>query len=447
MIRLNARDPRWRERLARRRTAWRREQARVTQQVRDILDTVRKGGDRAVLRYTSKFDGVDLSARRLRVSRREIEAGIRRCDAAGMDALRLAAKRIERFHRKQRLTGWSLNRRGERLGLRVYPIARVGLYVPGGRAAYPSTVLMTGIPARIAGAPERVMCTPPDPEGRVHPWVLAAADLAGVTEIYRVGGVQAVGAMAYGTASIRPVDKIVGPGNAYVSAAKRIVFGEVGIDHIAGPSELLIVADSSARPDWAAADLLAQAEHDPDTLLGLIAVGKGSSAAVLADRIVGEVKRQLGDLDRREIAAEAWSRNGMVIETSALTTAAGVAAEIQPEHLSLWVRDAERWVDRFACAGAVFVGGHSPVAVGDYVAGSNHVLPTGGSARFASPLGVEDFVKRTSVVSMTRPALAKVKDAAVTLAKLEGFGGHAHSLDIRFAEKTRPIENRRKGKP
>lgn len=434
MIRIDARDPRWRKFLTRRRSAWQKEQALVIQETRDILDAVRVGGDQAILRYTSMFDGVDFSSsRRLRVSRREIEAGIRRCDAGGMGALRLATKRIERFHRAKHPKGLSLNRQEEELSQRVYPIARVGIYVPGGRAVYPSTVLMAGIPARIAEVPEVVMCTPPNSEGRISPWVLAAADLAGITEIYRVGGVQAIGAMAYGTKRIRSVDKIVGPGNAYVAAAKRIVFGEVGIDQIAGPSELLIIADSSARPDWVAADLLAQAEHDPDALLGLVVVGKRASTAVLVDRILDEVKKQLRNLPRREIAKMAWRRNGVVIETSKLVTAAQIAAEIQPEHLSLVVRNGARWVDQFTCAGAVFVGGYSPVAAGDYVAGPNHVLPTGGSARFSSPLGVEDFVRRASVVSMSRLALANVKDAAATLAGLEGLDGHAHSLNIRFS--------------
>ncbi len=433
MIRIDARDSRWRKHLTRRRSAWRKGQALVTQKTRGILDAVRVGGDQAILRYTSMFDGVDFpSSRRLRVSRREIEAGIRRCDAGGMSALRLATERIERFHRANLPKSISLNRRGEELGQRVYPIARVGLYVPGGRAVYPSTVLMAGIPARIAGVPERVMCTPPDSEGHIDPWVLAAADLAGITEIYRVGGVQAIGAMAYGTERIRSVDKIVGPGNAYVAAAKRIVFGEVGIDQIAGPSELLIVADNSARPDWVAADLLAQAEHDPDALLGLVLIGKRASTAVFVDRILCEVKKQLKNLLRRDIAKVAWRRNGMIIETSKLAIAAQIAAEIQPEHLSLVVRNGVRWVDQFACAGAVFIGGYSPVAAGDYVAGPNHVLPTGGSARFSSPLGVEDFMRRTSVVSMSKLALESVKDAAAILAGLEGLDGHAHSLNIRF---------------
>jgi histidinol dehydrogenase len=276
------------------------------------------------------------------------------------------------------------------------------------------------------------MCTPPGPDGKVNPWVLAAADLAGLTEVYKVGGVQAVGAMAYGTDTIRSVDKIVGPGNAFVAAAKRLVFGEVGIDHIAGPSELLVVADDTARLDWVAADLLAQAEHDPDALVGLVAVGSGGRARRLADRVIAEVRAGLRKLERREIASAAWRRSGLVIEAADVETAAKVASAIQPEHLSLVIRGAARWVDRFSKAGAVFVGDYSPVAAGDYLAGPNHVLPTGGTARFASPLGVEDFVKRTSVVSFQRSGLAQVAEAAAAFAELEGLGAHAASLRARF---------------
>ncbi len=433
MMRLKARDPRWRERLDRRRKQWLRDQARVLDGARGILEDVRKNGDRAVLRYTSKFDGVRLKAADLRVPADEIAAAGAGCDRAGLAALRLAARRIERFHRRQVRKGWSIGDRGERLGQRVAPLARVGLYVPGGLAAYPSTVLMTALPARIAGVAERVMCTPPSPDGEVSPWVLAAAGLAGVTEVYKVGGVLAVGALAYGTATIRPVDKVVGPGNAHVAAAKRWVFGEVGIDQIAGPSELLVVADDSARPDWVAADLLAQAEHDPDAWVGLVAVGSGSRSRNLADRVVEALNGRLRNLERRRIAAAAWKRNGLVVEAAEMETAAGVAAAVRPEHLSLVVRDAGRWVDRFCCAGAVFVGGHSPVAAGDYVAGPNHVLPTGGASRFASPLGVDDFVRRTGVVSMNRAALEGVADAAMTLASLEGLGAHAASIGVRFS--------------
>jgi histidinol dehydrogenase len=435
MIRLTAQDTRWRNRLGRRRAKWVREQARVLDEARQILAVVRKGGDRAVLRYTAKFDGVRFQARQLRVTRREIASAVRACGPDGLKALRLAAKRIAAFHRMQIPKSQWTGGPGERLGQRVSPLARVGLYVPGGRAAYPSTVLMTGLPARIAGVPERVMCTPPDLDGKLNPWVLAAADLAGVTEIYKVGGVQAVGALAYGTETIRPADKIVGPGNAYVVAAKRLVFGEVDIDHIAGPSELLVVADGTARPDWVAADLLAQAEHDPDAWVGLVAVGRGENSRRVADRVIAEVRKGLRGMDRRKIAAEAWRKNGLVIEVTDVEAAAGVAAAVQPEHLSLVIKGAARWADRFDRAGAVFVGGYSPVAAGDYVAGPNHVLPTGGTARFASPLGVEDFVKRTSVVSLNRDALSRMADAAAALARLEGLPAHAASVTARFSSR------------
>jgi len=443
MMRLVAGDIRWRDQLGRRRRKWLREQEAVLDRARVILNGVRKTGDRAVVQYTARFDKVRLEPGQIRVTAREISSAAQRCAPGGMKALRLAARRIDAFHRKQVPQGWSMNGPGERLGQRVYPLSRVGLYVPGGRAAYPSTVLMTGIAARIAGVPERVMCTPPGPDGKVSPWVLAAADLAGLTEVYKVGGVQAVGAMAYGTDAIRAVDKIVGPGNAYVAAAKRLVFGEVDIDHIAGPSELLVVADETARLDWVAADLLAQAEHDPDALVGLVAVGGGGMARRLADRVIAEVRVGLRKLERKEIASAAWRRNGLVIEAANVETAAKVASVVQPEHLSLVIRGAARWVDRFSKAGAVFVGGYSPVAAGDYLAGPNHVLPTGGTARFASPLGVEDFVKRTSVVSFQRSGLARVADAAAAFAELEGLGAHAASLRARF--EGAPSADKRKG--
>ncbi len=432
-MRLTAKDGRWRERLDRRRRRWLREQAEVLDRARAILNDVRKRGDRAVLRYTSRFDRVNFNARQLRVGPREVSAAVRKCDVGGLKALRLAARRIEAFHRRQVPKSWSIGGRGERLGQKVSPLSRVGIYVPGGRAAYPSTVLMTGIPARIAGVPERVMCTPPGPDGKLSPWVLAAADLAGVTEVYKVGGVQAVAAMAYGTETIHAVDKVVGPGNAYVTAAKRLVFGEVDIDHLAGPSELLVVADDSARPDWVAADLLAQAEHDPDAWVGLVAVGRGGKSRMLAGRVIAKVRERLRGLERGAIAGAAWRRNGLVIEVADMEAAAGVAAAVQPEHLSLVVRNAARWVDRFSRAGAIFLGGYSPVAAGDYVAGPNHVLPTGGTARFASPLGVEDFLKRTSVISFDKAALARVAEAAVTFAQLEGLSAHAASVRVRFS--------------
>jgi len=288
---------------------------------------------------------------------------------------------------------------------------------------------MAGIPARIAGVEETVLCTPPGPQGKVSPYVLAAAELAGIGEVYRIGGAQAIGAMAYGTKTLRAVDKIVGPGNAYVAAAKRLVYGDVDIDGLAGPTELLVVADGSASPSWVAADLLAQAEHDPDAWVGLIALERGVAEAVLR-----EVRRALPALGRREVAAKAWRGSGWVIQAPDLDRAAEVVAELSPEHLLLAVRDARRHIGRFANAGAIFLGPFTPVALGDYLAGPNHVLPTGGTARFASPLGVYDFVKRMSIVEFSRPALARVADGLCALAALEGLGGHGVSVQARFSD-------------
>ncbi len=402
---------------------------------RDILSAVREDGDRAVLRWTERLDGVRLSPARIRVSRREREGALKTLQPGDLRALKMAAQRIETFHRSQKTYSsrgeatWAKSREGERLGQWVRPLRRVGIYVPGGRAAYPSTVLMAGIPARLAGVQEIVLCTPPGPGGKISPQVLVAADLAGVKEAYRIGGAQAIGAMAYGTKTLRAVDKIVGPGNAYVAAAKRLVYGDVDIDGLAGPSELLVVADGSARPQWVAADLLAQAEHDPDAWVALVAVDRGVAEAVLK-----EVRRTLPTLERREVAAEAWRRSGWVVEVPNLERAAEVVAELSPEHLSLAIRGARRYINRFSNAGAIFLGSFTPVAVGDYLAGPNHVLPTGGTARFGSPLGVYDFVKRTSVVEFSRPALARVADGACTLAALEGLGGHRASVQARFPD-------------
>jgi histidinol dehydrogenase len=395
--------------------------------VADILRAVRERGDAALTELTQRFDHVDLRETGLRFSTGEIEAAASRCDAETLAALRAAAGRIEAFHRKQLPQDISYaDGAGVRLGARWTPIAAVGLYVPGGLAAYPSSVLMNAIPARVAGV-ERVVMVVPTPHGEINPLVLAAAHIAGVGEIYRVGGAQAVAALAYGTESIRPVDKIVGPGNAYVAAAKRQVFGTVGIDLIAGPSEILVVADGENRPDWIAADLLSQAEHDAAAQAILI-----TDDPDFAERVVEAVLDLLATLERRDIAAASWRDFGAVIVVGGLDQAAAIVDRIAPEHLELAVADPDSLAAKVRHAGAIFLGRLTPEAAGDYVAGPNHVLPTSGSARFSSGLGVLDFMKRTSLVGCDARALDRIGPDAVTLARAEGLGAHALSVAIRL---------------
>jgi histidinol dehydrogenase len=395
--------------------------------VAGILAAVRDRGDDALIDFTLRFDHVDLKETGLRFSATEIAAAADRCDPATVAALRSAAERIDSFHRKQQPeTIAYTDGAGVRLGARWTPIAAVGLYVPGGLAAYPSSVLMNAIPARVAGV-ERVVMVVPTPHGEINPLVLAAAHIAGVTEIYRLGGAQAVAALAYGTRSIPPVDKIVGPGNAYVAAAKRQVFGTVGIDLIAGPSEILVVADGDNRPDWIAADLLSQAEHDESAQSILI-----TDDAAFADRVATAVEQLLRTLDRRDIAAKSWRDFGAVIVVDDMDCAAAIVDRIAPEHLELAVADPDALAAKVRHAGAIFLGRHTPEAVGDYVAGPNHVLPTSGSARFSSGLGVLDFMKRTSLVACDAAALGRIGPDAVTLARAEGLGAHALSVSIRL---------------
>jgi histidinol dehydrogenase len=402
-------------------------EANVDVAVGGILADVRKRGDAALTEYTLRFDHVDLKETGVRFSAGEIAAAAARCDAGTIAALRAAAERIEAFHRKQLPDDIAYaDEAGVRLGARWTPIAAAGLYVPGGLAAYPSSVLMNAIPARVAGV-DRIVMVVPTPHGEVSALVLAAAHIAGVTEIYRVGGAQAVAALAYGTESIRPVDKIVGPGNAYVAAAKRQVFGTVGIDLIAGPSEILVVADAENRPDWIAADLLSQAEHDTAAQSILI-----TDDAAFADRVAAAVEGLLQTLDRRDIAASSWRDFGAIIVVGSLERAADLVDRIAPEHLELAVADPEALAAKIRHAGAIFLGRFTPEAVGDYVAGPNHVLPTSGSARFSSGLGVLDFMKRTSLVACDSRALGRIGPHAVTLARAEGLGAHALSVSMRL---------------
>jgi histidinol dehydrogenase len=395
--------------------------------VRAIVADVTARGDAALIELTNKFDRAALTPGTLRVGAPEIEAAMAQCDGKVLAALRLAHTRIEAYHRRQLPQDQRfVDSIGVELGYRWTPISAVGLYVPGGTAAYPSSVLMNAVPAKVAGVSRLVMVVPA-PEGKLSPLVLAAASLAGVDEIYRVGGAQAVAALAYGTQTIAPVDKIVGPGNAYVAAAKRLVFGKVGIDMIAGPSEVLILADRTANPEWIAADLLAQAEHDTAAQSILIA-----DDAALADAVVNAVAGQLKTLARAATAAASWDEFGAIMLVRNLTEALPLVDQIAPEHLEIMAEGADALADQVRNTGAIFIGAHTPEAIGDYVAGSNHVLPTARSARFSSGLGVLDFMKRTSILKCGAQQLAELGPAAITLGEAEGLGAHARSVALRL---------------
>jgi histidinol dehydrogenase len=401
--------------------------ADVEQAVRAIIADVAARGDAALLELTQKFDRVDLAAMGMRVTPAELDAAAAACEPAALDALTLARDRIETYHRRQlpKDDRWT-DPLGVELGHRWTAIEAVGLYVPGGTAAYPSSVLMNAVPAKVAGC-LRVVMVVPAPDGKLNPLVLAAAKLASVDEIYRIGGAQAVAALAYGTASIAPVAKIVGPGNAYVAAAKRLVFGRVGIDMIAGPSEVLIIADGEANPEWIAADLLAQAEHDTAAQSILI-----TDDAALADAVERAVEGQLKTLPRGSVAAASWRDFGAIIMVAGLDDAVPLTDAIAPEHLEIETHDADRLSGMIRNAGAIFLGSHTPEAIGDYVAGSNHVLPTARSARFSSGLGVLDFMKRTSILRLDADALRKLGPAAIALGKAEGLDAHARSVAMRL---------------
>jgi len=415
--------------------------AAVDRQANSIVEAVRRRGDRAVIEFTRRFDGVKLTARTLRVSGADIEAATRATPPGALRALRLAARRIAAFHKRQKIESWQYaDPIGLRLGQQVTPLETVGIYVPGGHASYPSSVLMNAVPAKVAGVRNVVMLCPAGRKG-YNPAVLAAAAIAGVDSIYRIGGAQAVAAAAYGTKTIPRVDKIVGPGNAWVQAAKRIVYGTVDIDKIAGPSEVLVIADAGANATHVAADLLAQAEH-----------GSGDECAVLltpsarlATAVAGEIERQLAVLPRRADIARVLRRRGALVVVRNLKEAVEVAEQVAPEHLELMVEQPQRWIPKLRSAGAIFVGAYAPAPLGDYVAGPNHVLPTGGTARFFSPLGVYDFMKRTSVVSATRAGLRKLAPAVESLAALEGYDAHAAAVRCRFEDERGGARKRRGG--
>ena len=395
--------------------------------VREIIGLVKEQGDQALIDYTRKFDRIELTSDKIRFNKSELAEQILKVPERERSALELAAARIEAYHKRQIPSNalWT-DENGVELGWRWSPIAAAGLYVPGGLASYPSSVLMNAIPAKVAGV-SRLAITVPTPDDKINPLVLLAAQLSGVDEIYRVGGAQAIAALAYGTETIKPVDKITGPGNAFVAAAKRQVFGKVGIDMIAGPSEILVLADGTSRPDWIALDLLSQAEHDENAQSILITD---------SDDIVKSVRKKievnLKNLSRSEIARKSWNDNGAIIKVTDFDVAIELSNRIAPEHLELCVSDPEKLAKRITNAGAIFLGHWTPEAVGDYVTGPNHVLPTARSARFSSGLSVMDFLKRTTLAKLSRDALLKIGPSAVTLANSEGLECHGLSISERM---------------
>ncbi len=404
----------------------------------DIINRVKSAGDTALIEYEHKFDGATLTPEELLVSQAEMDEAIAGVSASGKEALQQAARRIRAFHEEQKAqlekTWYKEDEPGIRLGQLVRPLESVGLYVPGGKAVYPSSVLMNAIPALIAKVKNIAICSPPDRSGTINPYVLAAARIAGVTRVYKLGGAQAIAAMAYGTKSIPRVDKIVGPGNIYVATAKRLVSDSVGIDMFAGPSEVLIIADESANPVWVAADILAQAEHDAQAQPILV-----TTSRKLAEGVILKLDRQCDTLwneghPARIQAKQSLEKNGAIIIVPDTEQAIELANQVAPEHLQLMVDEPDAWLDGINHAGAIFLGHYSPTALGDYIAGPNHVLPTSGCARFSSPLGVYDFIKRSSVIHYSRQALMQHGKLAVELARMEGLSAHAAAVRVRLKE-------------
>ncbi len=428
-MRLNSRDddfePRFQELLGLKREV----SVDVDNAVAAIIADVRARGDAALIDLSQKFDAVDLPSVGLAVSAKEVDEAIAQCSSEALDALTFARDRIAEHHKRQLPSDDRYrDAAGVELGHRWTAVESVGLYVPGGLASYPSSVLMNAVPAKVAGVPRIVMVVPA-PRGELNPLVLAAARLAGVSEIYRVGGAQAVAALAYGTETIKPVVKIVGPGNAYVAAAKRQVFGAVGIDSIAGPSEVLVIADKYNNADWIAADLLAQAEHDTAAQSILM-----TDDEKFARDVEASVSRQLSTLPRGNVAGESWNQFGAVVVLASLDEAAALADRVAAEHLEIATGDAEALAGKIRNAGAIFIGNVTPEVIGDYVSGSNHVLPTARSAKFSSGLGVLDFMKRTSILKLDAASLAALAPAAMTLARAEGLEGHRRSVEIRIGQ-------------
>ena len=398
----------------------------VEEPVRDIIAQVRAKGDEALKRYTKEFDGVDITS--VEVGQGAIDEGFRMADPMLVDILYRASERVAAFHQHQVRNSFLVNEEdGILMGQKIIPLERVGLYVPGGTAAYPSSVIMNCIPAKLAGVKEIVMVTPPGKDGKIPPNILAAARICGVNRVFRVGGAQAIAALAYGTESVPRVDKIVGPGNQFVAEAKKQVFGKVGIDMVAGPSEILVIADGKCDPRIVAADLLSQAEHDKNASAVLVTDSEALAVAVQA-----AIEEQLPKLRREEIARASIDANGKIIVADNLDTAVEIANEIAPEHLEVCVDQPFDYLDKIKNAGSIFLGRNCPEALGDYCAGPNHTLPTSGTARFSSPLSVDDFVKKTQYTYYTRPALEKAQPTVSIFAKQEGLTAHARSIDIRF---------------
>ena len=398
----------------------------VEEPVREIIAQVRAKGDEALKRYTKEFDGVDITS--VEVGQGAIDEGFRMADPMLVDILYRASERVAAFHQHQVRNSFLVNEEdGILMGQKIIPLERVGLYVPGGTAAYPSSVIMNCIPAKLAGVKEIVMVTPPGKDGKIPPNILAAARICGVNRVFRVGGAQAIAALAYGTESVPRVDKIVGPGNQFVAEAKKQVFGKVGIDMVAGPSEILVIADGKCDPRIVAADLLSQAEHDKNASAVLVTDSEALAVAVQA-----AIEEQLPKLRREEIARASIDTNGKIIVADNLDTAVEIANEIAPEHLEVCVDQPFDYLDKIKNAGSIFLGHNCPEALGDYFAGPNHTLPTSGTARFSSPLSVDDFVKKTQYTYYTRPALEKAQPTVSIFAKQEGLTAHARSIDIRF---------------
>jgi histidinol dehydrogenase len=397
----------------------------IEHKVRAILEDVRINGHKALLKYTKAFDS--LTTKSLRMTPAEIKKHSKKAEKNVVDALKISAKRIRVFHERQKERSWSFSDKGNLLGQVIRPLERVGVYVPGGKASYPSTVLMNVIPAQVAGVKEIALCVP-TPKGEIDPCVMAAIDLLSIKEVYRAGGAQAIGAMAYGTETIKKVDKIVGPGNIYVATAKKMVFGEVDIDMIAGPSEILIIADDTANPKFVAADLLSQAEHDELASSILI-----TNSGKLADKVTKELDRQLSELTRKEIARKSIDNYGAIIITKDIQNAVVFSNEIAPEHLEIMTEKPVDLLPMIKNAGAIFLGEWTPEALGDYAAGPNHTLPTGGTARFSSPLGVYDFIKRSSLLNFTKNGFLDLAETVKTIAMAEGLDAHGKTVKVREA--------------
>lgn len=404
------------------------EYGNVQETVNDILSDIKKNGDKALFEYTKKFDKADINAENIVVTKAEIKQAYAQVDKELIEVIEKSARRIADFHQKQKINSWlEPNTNGEMLGQLIRPLERVGVYVPGGKAAYPSSVLMNIVPAKVAGVNEIVMTTPPNAEGRVDPTTVVAADIAGIDTIYKAGGAQAIAALAFGTESIKRVDKIVGPGNIFVALAKRSVYGYVNIDSVAGPSEILILADDTADPVYTAADLLSQAEHDELASAVLV-----TTSHALAEKVQAEVEKQTALLERRDIINKSIENYGAIIVADDLDTACGLCNSIAPEHMEVCTAEPFAMLPKIKNAGAIFLGHYTPEPLGDYMAGPNHVLPTGGTARFFSPLSIDDYIKKSSIISFSKEALSALGEDVIKFAEAEGLTAHANSVRVRM---------------